>query len=221
MAQKPIDISPTRADGSWKSGDECFIEAFNKVSQLSAPRPTTSVFDGKSVSSKDLATKMIGTFGADWVKWLPETTRAEVAREFGDVTESILQKIFAIKVLFSSDDFWNDVHVFQNIVLAMNEVYPDFGYFQEISPAQVVHGINEVSSIRRFPFDQIINSYIRNILFDHGLFIVPENLRHLDLDMAGISEEGLGLADEETFEGIQAAKLNAINIYLEEMKNGH
>jgi len=217
-----VDISPTKADGSWKSGEDVFIEAFKKIRNNPTKSKLASVFINEDILPKDISDKLIDMYGADWVDWLPETVKAQMVKDFGDVPESVFQKIFAIKVLLSNDDFWNDVYIFQNIILAFNNVYPDFGHFQEVSPAQLTHGLLESRKIRVFTFDSIIKDYTRNILFDSGLFVSPDELKFLGLDMANnIPAENLSGKDEETFEGIQSAKLRAIKIYLEERKNAN
>jgi len=214
-----VDISPTKADGSWKSGEECFIEALKEVGKIAQPK-STSVFTNPNISPKTLAETLIDTYGAEWVKWLPETIREQLAMDYGDAPEETIQKIFAIKVLLSNDDFWIDPFIFQNIILAFNNVYPDFGFFQDISPAQIVHGILESRKIRDYEFDEVVKAYIRNALFDHGLFVPPQKLDFIGLDMiSGISYNGSDTKDEETFEGIQSAKLKAIDIYVKEMQN--
>jgi len=214
-----VDISPTKADGSWKSGEECFLEAYKEFDKLSQPK-SDSIFSNPNTPPKSLAEKLIDEYGADWVKWLPETIREQLWRDYGDIPEEVIQKIFAIKILLSNDDFWNSPYVFQNIILAFNNVYPDFGFFQDISPAQIVHGILEAKKIREYDFDEIIKSYIRNALYDHGLFAPPQQLDFLGLDMiSGISYTGKGAIDDETFEGIQSTKLNAIDIYVKDMQN--
>jgi len=214
-----VDISPTKADGSWKTGEECFLEAYKEFGKLSQTK-STSIFANQNTNPKALAESLIESYGADWVKWLPETIREQLAKDYGEVPEEIIQKIFAIKVLLSNDDFWKDPYIFQNIILAFNNVYPDFGFFQDISPAQIVFGILEARKIREFEFGEVIKAYIRNSLYDHGLFAPPQQLDFLGLDMiSGISYNGKDATDEETFEGIQSAKLNAIDIYVKEMQN--
>ena len=163
---------------------------------------------------------MIEMYGADWVSWLPETIRQQLKADYGEIPENIIQKIFSIKTMLNSDDFWNDVYVFQNIILALNDVYPDFSSFQEIGPSQLVYGILQSKKIRNFQFDDIIKSYIRNILFDNGLFVCPSELKFLGLNMGHNMVIDENAEDIETFEGIQSAKLGAIKIYLEEKSNG-
>ena len=216
-----IDVSPTRSDGTWKSGEEVFLEVFNHLkSKGISRRDREDQLSNQSMDSKTLAEKMIESYGADWVGWLPETIRQQLSSDFGEIPENIIQKIFAIKTMLSNDDFWNNVYIFQNIILALNDVYPDFSSFQEISPAQVVYGILESKKIRDFEFDDIVKAYIRNILFDNGLFVCPPELRFLGLDMAYNIAIDDNAEDVETFEGIQSAKVGAIKIYLEEKNNG-
>lgn len=216
-----VNVSPVNADGIWKDAEDCFVEAFNKAEFEIKKMSSSSLLSDENISPKQIAEKLISSYGADWSKWLPETLRTQVEGDYGEVPESVYNKIFAIKILLSDDSFWNNIFNFQNIVLSFNGIIPDFKNFQELSPAQIVYGILESRKIREFPFDDIVKDYIKEVFFDHGLFIAPKKLNFMELNMSdGISPENLSNKDEETFEGIQSAKLNAIETYLKDRGYG-
>lgn len=211
-----LNVSPVNADGIWKNAEDCFVEAFKKA-EVETKRGSTSTLLDKNLSPKQIAEKLISAYGVDWAKWLPETVRFHVDRDFGKVPDTVYNKIFAVKLLLSSDEFWNNIFVFQSVILTFNSIIPDFQNFQDISPAQMVYGILESKKIRDGDFSDEIKDYIKNSFFDHGLFIAPKRLSFMDLNMSdGILPDNLSSKDEETFEGIQSARLNAIEIYLKD-----
>lgn len=217
-----VNVSPVDADGMWKDAEECFVEAFNRSDLEYSKISSDNVSFTEDMTPKHIAEKLISAYGTDWSKWLPETLRTQVELDFGNVPDTVYNKIFAIKLMLTNDDFWNNIFIFKSIVLTFNSVIPDFQNFQEVSPAQIVYGILESRNIRESEFDDSIKDYIKNVLFDHGLFIAPKRLSFMRLNMSdGIVSENLNNKDEETFEGIQSAKLNAIEIYLKDRGYGN
>jgi hypothetical protein len=146
----------------------------------------------------------------------PETLR----QVFPEISEEELNKVMAMKLLKHTRHFWENFYAFENIVLALNDVVPDFEKIDGCTPEQIWYAVQLADQIRPgMGYAKEVQIYVKFMCNDSGVFIYPPSI---GLDnpyyekAKEISEQGPFPIGEETTEEIQAGKLLAIKEYLNE-----
>jgi len=118
-------------------------------------------------------------FGAEWVSWEPETLRSEISRVFGvNVTEEVDNKISALRVLLTTPHFYVDASAFENIVLAMNDLFVDPNILQIASPEEIVYALKIIDPVspHKQSFGKEIVAYVNVACKQVGLLKYPAEL---------------------------------------------
>lgn len=148
----------------------------------------------------------------------PETVRALMP----NISEPDFNKLMAGLVLAKRRDFWENYIAFEDIVLALNNVVPDFTRLQGALPEQIWYALEIAHG--RFPdreFATEIKQYVKFMFNQLGVFIYPP---YLELDNPYYAK-ALELAENgpfplgETVEEIQAGKLLAIQLYIKQKES--
>jgi hypothetical protein len=143
----------------------------------------------------------------------PETLRTI----FPDESEDKINEAFAFITLYKTRFFWENFFIFEKIVLALNEIKPDFTMLQGAAPEQIWYAIEVAHNL--YPtreFAPEINKYIEFMFNEYGVYVYPPYLelpnpyyaKALDLSMNGPFPLGDGTTEE-----IQANRLLAILTY--------
>ena len=87
----------------------------------------------------------IDSFGTEWLEWEPETLRLECRDRFGvQLSQLAMDKLMAMTTVLTTNKFYIDVHAFNHICHALNDVRPDFHNFDLAEPDEMAWGVNEV-----------------------------------------------------------------------------
>ena len=104
-------------------------------------------------------------FEGDWLKWEPETLHREIERVLViRPTEQVFEKIMALQTFMNTDLFWDEILVFENIVLAFGDRHVDFDLIQGCTPEELAYGVSvaqEIGKRRYGDFVRDIVMYIR------------------------------------------------------------
>ncbi len=117
--------------------------------------------------------------GVGWCHWEPETVWAEIERIFKVVpTGEVRTKINAIKVFIATEVFYHDAPAFENIVLAVNDLFVDPTSFQICSPEEIVYALNVLRPIEntKQDFGREIVAYVDVSCKQAGLLKYPNEL---------------------------------------------
>ncbi len=145
----------------------------------------------------------------------PETLR----QLHPSLSEEEFNQLMALLVLRNTRHFWENFVSFENIVLALNKIVPDFTKVEGCSPEQIWYALDVAKKL--YPdreFTEEILAYIRAMFNDAGVFVYPP---HLGLDNPYYekalkkSKNGPFPLSDDTPEDIQAHKLLAISMYLD------
>lgn len=110
------------------------------------------------------------TFGRDWLEWEPETLHREIERVFGlRPTEQVFEKIMALQTFMNTDLFWDDLMVFEDIVLAFGDRYVDPDLLQGCTPEELVYGIAVAEEIGKENEDEFVSDIIMYIRACHQM----------------------------------------------------
>lgn len=215
-----------------------------KESPKSATRAKGSLFIDDQISPIVYDIVLRKAFSPEWVfgdeddpPWLPETLWSEINKVFGvDPSRLAKDKILSLQVMLNTDNFWTDVHVFENIVLVFNNQKPLFDRIQHCTPEQLCWGVKlagYISNKEKYNYDPA--AYIAASFFEDNIWWLPDEVRFaqpflnelakrekiLDFKPKVIEDayrkvEGLPtdmIQLEETMVGIQVAKLIVIRDY--------
>ena len=117
-------------------------------------------------------------FGAEWLEWEPETLKREILTTFRatSVSEHNWQKIQAVRTLTATVGFWNEWHIFEKIIQALNNNIPRFDITQRCTLSQLMAGVDIANTIRREDFCDEPKRYIAACALDEGVTYLPPPL---------------------------------------------
>lgn len=153
--------------------------------------------------------------------YLPESIRML----FPQLTEPELEKVFALNTLLHSAQPFEDFYVFEDIVLALNGISPDFSAMQGCTPEQIFYAFYIAGKLSPEPFyyDWEIKQWAKFSLNNEGVYFYPPELGYQDKNPIVTYEEVEKKALEgpfplgETVLEIQASKYLAIQNYINTM----
>jgi hypothetical protein len=212
-----------------------------KLPAPAVPTPTparsreSTFFSTSYATALELDRALIEKYGVEWLDWEPETIWQTIRMDWNTQISRInMDKIMAAKLLHVSDSFWRNWDVFQNVVLAFNNVTPLFDRVQDVTVGQVMHALNQAAEIRKEEFQTEVKYYIAHQAREEGFLWLPSpaDLAQKELDqlnppeMVPLKQEirdrweafkDLDLRNIEFPEnvyGVHLARLAAIDLYL-------
>lgn len=114
-----------------------------------------------------------------WATWEPEALWAEIERVHGTrPIEEVANKINAIKTLLTTELYYIDATVFENMILAANDLMVQPSSFQMCSPEELVYGIRAFRPIETRPqsWGREIAAYVNACCQFYGLLKYPAEL---------------------------------------------
>jgi hypothetical protein len=139
------------------------------------------IFTAKHVVPQIYKTVLDEHLDRDWVFWEPETCWSEIERVFHVTpSELVANKLNALKAYLRNDLFYTDATVFENIVLATNDLFIDPAVLQVASPEEMVYAIKVLRPTREGPlpaFGKEIIAYVQVACKSVGLLRYPEELK--------------------------------------------
>jgi hypothetical protein len=149
----------------------------------------------------------------------PET----IHQLFPTLTDSDMEKINATRTILHTRFFFEDMFIFEDIVLALNGIAPDFGHLEGCTPEQIWYAVDLVSTSLRpeVEYSWEVQAYCKWMLNDAGVFIYPKQF--VDL-LNPYYEMVVELASKNEFSEddvthVQASKYKAIQAYIDLMKS--
>lgn len=141
----------------------------------------TSIWDAKHVLPEAYVNELTYQFGSYWYEWEPETLWSEIRRIFGtEPSGEVKSKIGAIRVFMTTDLFFTDAPTFENIVLAVNDLFYDPTVLEIASPEEILYAITALSPLRpdvTIDYNREIVGYIRTSCRKDGLLVYPRPLQ--------------------------------------------
>lgn len=173
--------------------------------------------------------------GGNWPTWEPETVWADIFDETGvEVSDEVRDKISALRLVLTTDNFWEEFTVFENVILAFNDRYVDPDYLQVCLPQELAYGMTVAGSVKVKPFDSDITNYIRACCTQDGLMVYPnifafaepryenpvlselvQNVRKV-WDLERFAQLRVPSGEEDDPVVVQVAKLHDIAVYTKE-----
>jgi len=185
-------------------------------------------------NAMDLAILLSNKYDKEWLFWEPETLEFVIKEKLGIDIRS-LDAILSIALCKLSLAPWKTWHIFEKVVLALNDEIPLFDRQQAISPAQIALAVYYIRRLRPDEvFSDEIQTFIAAICHRKGLMYLTPPLEFAQDElnrMHNNEKEAMELSDywasvkDENFQtfsfkennlGIQLSRLAAIKEYLKE-----
>ena len=145
----------------------------------------------------------------------PET----LINEFPKISSLDRQKLYVYRILRRTRAAYEDMNVFENVCLVLNDISPSVDLVEGLSPEQIWKAVGIIKGIYpEVEFSHEIHMYIKMMCNEAGCFFYPE---HLDLENEFLPAiKKLAATGPfplvENFLGIQAAKYLKIVSYIGE-----
>lgn len=171
-------------------------------------------------------------FGKDWLEWEPETLHREIERVFHvRPIEQVFEKIMALQTFLNTDLYWDDLMVFEDIILAFGDRHVDPDLLQGCTPEELAYGIAVADELgREGTFVDDIKEYIRACHQMAGVVVYhpdlkwaqpdyPEPLQSLVMRVERAVENGFTPGEpldlDDPFQ-VQLAKTLDVSVYVDE-----
>tara|TARA_Y100000592_G_C5468155_1_gene317889 strand:- start:1688 stop:2197 length:510 start_codon:yes stop_codon:yes gene_type:complete len=145
----------------------------------------------------------------------PET----LINEFPKLDSLERQKLYVYRILRRSRAAYEDLNVFENVCLVLNDISPNVEIMEGLSPEQIWKAVGIIHGIYpEIEFSHEVSMYIKMMCNEGGCFFYPENLELENDILPAIKKLAANgpFPLEENFLGIQAAKYLKIVSYLGE-----
>jgi len=121
---------------------------------------------------------LLEKFGAEWFVWEADALKEEILRTFNatSISEHNWQKIQAVRTLTETVGFWEEWHIFEKIIQALNNNVPRFDIAQRCSLSQLMAGVDIAETIRKRKYGEEIEKYVSACAIDEGVIYLPSPL---------------------------------------------
>ena len=127
-----------------------------------------------------LGNLLLRNFGLDMLEWEAEALQQSIKKDLGvlSISNSNWQKIQAFRTLLNTVSAWSEWEIFENIILAFNNIIPNPEVLQKCSVAQLLCGVTIINSIREYEWQEDIHKYIAACAIEQGITWLPEPLQN-------------------------------------------
>lgn len=110
-------------------------------------------------------------YGDEWLEWDPTTIYLELKDDLeADPSSETMDRISALLVLKTSDEFFTRADAFSSIVNTLASGLPSFNIFDPVTAEEAAWALTEAAFIRRMaPFSESVKTYLRTTLSAEGL----------------------------------------------------
>jgi hypothetical protein len=113
----------------------------------------------------------------EWFDWEPETIIQTFHAEGISIGNINLSKMFAIRSILKTDEFFNNPRSFEKVVIAFSGRIVDWGYVQEVSVSEMNSVVALIERyIREDDFSDDVSGYIAARAVNEGFVKLPSSL---------------------------------------------
>jgi len=100
---------------------------------------------------------------------------------FPELDQTDKEKLNALKVIKNVDSFFDDMHIFEKCVLAVNDIIPDFGFVEGCQPEHIWYTVSLASKLRpKKSYSWEVQKYCQYLFNENGVYIYPPQFTKLD-----------------------------------------
>lgn len=116
-------------------------------------------------------------WGEEWLDWEPETIIETAKKESVPLSISNMNKLFAIRNLLKTNQFFDDPRSFEKVSLAFAGRYVDWGITQKPRVHEMAAAVALVSRyLKEHPYSNEVLTYIAGVAVDEGFVFLPSDL---------------------------------------------
>lgn len=133
------------------------------------------------------------------------------------LTQEDREKINALKVIKNIDSFFDDMHIFEKCVLAVNDIIPNFDFVEGCQPEHVWYAVLLADKIRPGKeYSWEVQKYCQYLFNENGVYIYPPQFTKLEtIGLEKVLHDlDRGWPGEVGEQNIQLEKYLAIQIYI-------
>lgn len=158
-----------------------------------------------------------GLFGVECLGWKPETLMAAIDRRIHgwsdekialalehfhntgeiktDVSPLLRQKIYAIRIVATSDTAHSEWHIFEKVGCAFNDRVANFGVVEKLSVSECAKTIALIENIRPDSYTSEIKNYIAACAHEEGFYTLKPSkyLNMAESDLLRLNKESMGV----------------------------
>ena len=152
------------------------------------------------------------------ISYEPET----IKELYFGISDIEVQKIQVMWILKHTRAAYEDMYVFENVVLILNGINPDTEKLEGTTPEQIWKAINILKTIHpNLELSHEIKMYIKYIFNDYGLWFYPKNIGLINNIIDQVEELSINgpFPLEENYLGIQTYNYLKIKEYLSRGEN--
>lgn len=203
------------------------------------PEKTASdktIFSDPEANPHKLYVALVDLWSDEWLDWEPETI-IETADADGVILDQVnLGKIFAIRSLLKTDEFFREPRVFEKICIAFADKIVDFGVLQIPKLYEIAGAVALIEKLfRAGEYSDEVAIYTAMVAVDEGFLLLPPELNfagaHFNIELISrLGEEtitlqdniisAMGKSDITESEAIQYKRLMVCSYYIKNMLQG-
>lgn len=216
------------------SGTDLSYETPNRWMEKTSS--SNEIFADPEANPYKLYIASIDLWGDEWLDWEPETilTTAEIDGVLIDQVN--LGKLFAIRSLLKTDEFFREPRIFEKICVAFSDKIVDFGVLQMPKLYEIAGTVALIEKkFRSIEYSDAVAIYTAMIAVDEGFLLLPPELNfagasfNIEL-ISRLGEEtmrlqdniisAMGSSDISQDEAIQYKRLMVCSYYIKNMLEG-
>lgn len=144
-----------------------------------------------NIKPKRLKEFMDNIYGDEWYEWQDDALRDTLARDgHGNINPIVWNILRAIQALRSSQYPYQDYHVFEKTVLALNKSNPNWEFIERCDPEEIAYAITCIKEM--FPsaeFSKDVPKYIAVIAASDGFVVLPPPLDFAQMELDKIMKK--------------------------------
>lgn len=153
---------------------------------------------------------------------LDEPLEPETLRQlFPTLSDKDIEKILTIKVIKDTNAIFEDMDVFENASMVLNNIIPDTNKMEGARPEHLWKALDLIGKIRpEFNLSHEVQMYIKKVFNDHGYYFYPPLARIENVLLDDVTKASIvgPFPLKEDFLGIQTSKYLYIKEYLSQDK---
>lgn len=151
---------------------------------------------------------------------LDEPLEPETVRQlYPTLSDKDIEKILTIKVIKDTNAVFEDMDVFENASMVLNNIIPDVKKMEGAKPEHIWKALDLIGKIRpEFNLSHEVQMYIKRVFNDHGYYFYPPLARLENVLLDDVTKASIigPFPLKEDFLGIQTSKYLHIQEYLKE-----
>lgn len=146
---------------------------------LSSEEPIIRFFSYHDAHPIALGMVVMEAFGPEALDWDAGVLRREIVRHFKatSISDQNWEKLQAFRALLLTTGTWTEWEIFEKVVQALNNNWPDPNQVQQCTVAQLMAGVDTINEVREEPWGEEVRGYVAACAIEEGVTFLPPPLQ--------------------------------------------